>query len=458
MSKRLLIIEDDAALNQMLQLHFTEHGCTTAGVLSCANGLALLRESAFDLILLDQQLPDGTGLQLLQRIREQEPDQLIVMMTGEHDLELAIEAIKQGAADFIHKPIKTGALQIVIDRVLENRRLAREVEALQPAAEDPVKKRELIGRSEAMLQVSKEIGLCAASGAPVLIYGESGTGKEVVARLIHLHSERKGPFVAVNCAAIVDTLLESELFGHEKGAFTGANSRKPGKFELAQDGTLFLDEIGELAPPLQAKLLRALQEQMFERVGGTQQITTNARILSATNRNLMEEAAAGRFRGDLAYRLKVISITLPPLRERREDIPLLTQALIDKIAGKIHTPPLQPTAAALAALQSYHWPGNVRELENVLTQALVQARSGALTPDLLPIRLQHAATDRAMAAPTTTSDGKMFELKTLDQIEAEHIQQVLHQTGGHKGNSCTILGISRPALDRKIKKYSLSLT
>jgi len=457
MSKRLLIIEDDAALNQMLQLHFEDHGFTAVGESTCASGLALLQESAFDLILLDQQLPDGTGLELLRRIHEQDPDQIIVMMTGEHDLELAIEAIKQGAADFIHKPIKADALQIVIDRVLENRRLAREVEALQPAADDPVKKRELIGRSDAMLQVSKEIGLCAASGAPVLISGESGTGKEVVARLIHLHSERKGPFVAVNCAAIVDTLLESELFGHEKGAFTGANSRKPGKFELAQDGTLFLDEIGELAPPLQAKLLRALQEQVFERVGGTQQISSNARVLSATNRDLMEEAAAGRFREDLAYRLKVISIRLPPLRERREDIPLLTQALIEKISGKIHKPPLQPTTAALAALQSYDWPGNVRELENMLTQALVQARSGALTPDLLTIPRQKAGSGLASAKPTSAQTSGGLALKTLDQVEAEHIQMVLNQTGGHKGNSCSILGISRPALDRKIKKYSLTL-
>ncbi len=458
MSKRLLIIEDDSGLNQMLQFHFEENGFTAAGALTCNDGLTLLDESAFDLILLDQQLPDGTGLELLHRIRLQEPDQAIVMMTGEHNLELAIEAIKQGAADFVHKPVKTDEMQIVVDRVLENRRLAREVEALQPAVDDPVKKRELIGRSDAMLQVSKEIALCAGSGATVLISGESGTGKEVVARLIHAHSENKGPFVAVNCAAIVDTLLESELFGHEKGAFTGANSRKLGKFELAQDGTLFLDEIGELAAPLQAKLLRALQEQVFERVGGTQQISTNARVLSATNRDLMDEAAAGRFREDLAYRLKVISITLPPLRKRREDIPLLVQALIEKIARKIHKPALQPTEATLATLQLHDWPGNVRELENVLTQALVQARSGALTPDLLPMKqtANNYGTDNNQAIPSAAVAAASV-LRTLDQVEARHIQQVLNHTGGHKGKSCEILDISRPALDRKIKKYSLIL-
>ena len=457
MSKRLLIIEDDAGLNQMLQLHFEEQEFAVSGALNCSEGLALLQENAFDLILLDQQLPDGTGLELLQRLREQEPDQAVVMMTGAHNLALAIDAIKLGAADFIHKPIKTGELQLVVDRVLESRRLARAVEALQPPPDDPLQRRELIGRSNAMLQVSKEIALCAESGASVLISGESGTGKEVVARLIHAHSERKGPFVAVNCAAIVDTLLESELFGHEKGAFTGANSRKPGKFELAQDGTLFLDEIGELAAPLQAKLLRALQEQVFERVGGTQQISTNARILSATNRDLFAEAVAGRFREDLAYRLKVISIELPPLRKRLEDIPLLTRALIDKISRKIHKPPLQPTAAALTLLQSYDWPGNVRELENILTQALVQARGGALTPELLPIKpaLSPGAPASGQSSPAVSAHSLV--LRSLDQVEAEHIQLILNHTGGHKGKSCDILGISRPALDRKIRKYGLTL-
>ena len=453
MSHTLLIIEDDASLNQMLQLHFEDAGYRVVGVKSCTDGLELLRKSAFDLILLDQQLPDGTGLELLRQLHSEDPGQAIVMMTGQHDLELAIQAIKEGAADFIHKPIKIDQLEIVVDRVLENRRLSREVEALQPDPLDRVEQRGLIGRSEAMLQVSKEIALCATSNANVLIGGESGTGKEVVARLIHTHSGRSGPFVAVNCAAIVDTLLESELFGHEKGAFTGAVGRKPGKFELAQDGTLFLDEIGELASQLQAKLLRAIQEQMFERVGGTQQVTTNARIIAATHRDLFTEAAAGRFREDLAYRLKVVSIQLPPLRERREDIPLLAKALMERIAHKIHKPVLQLTDQALAKLQSHDWPGNVRELENLLTQALVQARSNVLTPDLLPFRESSAPPP---SDPPTETD-TLPVLLTLDQLEAEHIQRVLNHTGGHKGKSCDILGISRPALDRKIKKYELTL-
>jgi transcriptional regulator with PAS, ATPase and Fis domain len=268
-----------------------------------------------------------------------------------------------------------------------------------------------------------------------------------------MHSGRTGAFVAVNCAAIVDTLLESELFGHEKGAFTGANERKPGKFELAEDGTLFLDEIGELAAPLQAKLLRALQEQVIERVGGTRQISCNARVVAATNRDLFAEAAAGRFREDLAYRLRVITIELPALRERNEDIPLLAKALIEKISRKIHKPALPLTEEALALLESHNWPGNVRELENLLTQALVHARGGAITPDLLPI----AAPSKRKEASAENPAAPNQATKTLDQVEAEHIQRVLNHTGGHKGQSCEILDISRPALDRKIKKYGLRL-
>ena len=304
-----------------------------------------------------------------------------------------------------------------------------------------------------MLQVSKEIALSAESNANVLITGESGTGKELVARLIHSHSCRRGPFVPVNCAAIVDTLLESELFGHEKGSFTGATNRKIGKFELAQDGTLFLDEIGELALPLQAKLLRGLQERVFDRVGGTQQIHTNARVIAATNRDLLEEVKQRRFREDLVYRLHVVSIHLPPLRERREDIPLLTIGLLRKIARDLHKPVLPISDTALAMLERYRWPGNVRELENVLTQAMVHARGSVLTPDLISLEAERDPS--TIPAPPRIAAGIYPVLRTMEEVEAEHIQQVLEHTHGHKGKTCEILGISRPALDRKIRKYDL---
>jgi two-component system response regulator AtoC len=402
-----------------------------------------------DLVLLDQQLPDGTGLDLLRRIRESEPGLPVIMMTGRHDLELAIEAIKEGARDFVHKPIRTEELQRTIDSALESRRLTTAVAALQPEADGARSGGELIGRSDAMLAVSKEIALSAESTANVLITGESGTGKEVVARLIHVHSGRPGPFVAVNCAAIVDTLLESELFGHEKGAFTGAAERKIGKFERARDGTLFLDEVGELAPPLQAKLLRALQERVFERVGGNEQIRSNARVIAATNRDLAEEVRAGRFREDLAYRLKVLSIELPPLRQRPEDIALLVPALMERIGRSLQRPALRITDAAMERLRDHDWPGNIRELENVLVQAMLHARGGALTPDLLPL-------PRGRSTPSSAPEPAR-PTQTLQEVEAAHVQRVLDHTAGHKGQACAILGISRPALDRKIRKYGLRL-
>ena len=373
------------------------------------------------------------------------------MMTGVHDLELAIQAIKDGAADFIHKPVKTAVLQQAVDQALAHKPNAEPVQSDAP----PTQIKGLVGRSEAMLQVSKDIALSAESAATVLITGESGTGKEVIARLIHQHSNRSGPFIAINCAAIVDTLLESELFGHEKGAFTGAAARKAGKFELAADGTLFLDEIGELALPVQAKLLRALQERMIEPVGSIQSIATNARVIAATHKDLFKAAAAEQFREDLAWRLSVINIHLPPLRERMEDIPLLARVLLEKAAIHTEKPAPPITDDSMHALMQYDWPGNVRELENTLTQALIHARNAEITPDLLSFKSRHPGPD---AMPIAVESGTETERPcSLEQMESAHVQKVLNYTGGHKGRSSRILGISRPALDRKIKKYGLTL-
>jgi DNA-binding NtrC family response regulator len=457
MTRQLLIIEDDPALGQMLAMHFEDVGFTVETARTCGAGLARLRENRFDVVLLDQQLPDGHGSDLIQAVLASDPGLPVIMMTGQHDLELAIEAIQRGAADFVHKPIKIGELQQTVDRLIRQRDAAQQVPARGEIA--PGLARDLIGRSDAMLAVSKAIALSARSSATVLITGESGTGKEVVARLIHQHSGRTGPFVAVNCAAIVETLLESELFGHEKGSFTGAQARKLGKFEQANDGTLFLDEIGELAPSLQAKLLRALQERLFERVGGNETIATNARVVAATNRDLLAEAAAGRFREDLAYRLKVIRIHMPPLRDRREDIPLLVEGLLTRISERLGQALPAIAEAALAQLCRYDWPGNVRELENRLTQAMVQARTGLITADLLDLDADVGAQDFsgtvAGGGPSASTEASV--LRSLDAVEAEHIQRVLDYTGGHKGKTCEILGISRPALDRKIEKYTLRM-
>ena len=450
MDARVLIIEDDLALNQMLVMHFEDLGCDVLSAQRCEAGLALATGQAVELILLDQQLPDGEGIDLLPRLLQVQPDAAVVMMTGQHDLELAIQAIKTGAREFVHKPLKVNTLQATVDKVLAQRGTTTRTQAETPTT--PV--RDLIGRSDAMLEVSKQIALSAANTATVLIHGESGTGKEVVARLIHQHSNRKGSFIAINCAAIVDTLLESELFGHEKGAFTGADRTKPGKFELAEDGTLFLDEIAELAPPLQAKLLRALQERMVERVGGTTSIEVNARIIAATHQDLFVRAQAGAFREDLAYRLNVIGIELPPLRDRPDDIPLLAVALLDKAARQHDQMPPRLTENTLEALQRYSWPGNVRELENVLTQAMVLARDGEIMENHLRFR-QAPGTPPGNTVQPMPDDALV--LRSLEEVEAEHIQRVLNHTGGHKGRSCDVLGISRPALDRKIQKYGLSL-
>ena len=445
MKPELLIIEDDSSLSQMLTLHFEDQGMKVHTAHHCREALEQLAAHSPDLILLDQQLPDGLGSELIPKILERQPDVRIIMMTGVHDLELAIQAIQQGAADFIHKPVKTSVLQAAVDKALS-------WTPGNTAQTDPGEPniRELIGRSQAMLEVSKQIALSAQSTATVLITGESGTGKEIVARLIHQYSGRQGRFVAINCAAIVDNLLESELFGHVKGAFTGATANKAGRFQQAQDGTLFLDEIGELAPQLQAKLLRALQEQSVEPVGGNQTIPVNARIIAATHRDLFEAAREGLFREDLAYRLDVINIQLPPLRERTEDIPLLVQALLGRAAHKMEraTPPLEEDA--MKKLLQHPWPGNVRELENVLTQALVQARDGSISADL--IRFHETRTEES------TETAPDSPLQTLEEVEARHIQKVLDHTGGHKANSCRILGISRPALDRKIRKYQLRVS
>jgi len=445
----VLIVDDDYGLAQMLTMHFEDQGYTVASAATCREALERFRDTPADLILLDYQLPDGTGLEVLETIHRENAEVPIIMMTGVHDLELAIEAIKLGAKDHVHKPLKTADLDNAVAKALAHRRLSAQVAALKSEPEPPPSLGDLIGKSDAMLQVSKEIALTASSDASVLIVGESGTGKEVVARTIHTHSNRQGPFIAVNSAAIVDTLLESELFGHEKGAFTGAVSRKMGKFEIAGDGTLFLDEIGELALSLQAKLLRVLQEHTFERVGGNQSISTNARIIAATNRDLEEEVREKRFREDLYYRLNVIQIELPTLRARKEDIELLTKALLDKIGRALHKPPLRLTDVALRKLLGYAWPGNVRELENVLTQAMVRARDVLLVPELLQL-----PEDRGVDSATPAA-GDSGPLLSLEEVEAAHIQRVLNYTRGHKGQTCEILGISRPALDRKIGKYAL---
>jgi two-component system response regulator AtoC len=417
----------------------------------------LVAEIVPDIVLLDQILPDGSGLEVMQQLLEQSPGLPIIMMTGAHDLELAIKAIQGGAYDFVYKPVQPNELSQTLSRALKQRRLERETDASSAAQKPAGAPSEMIGQSRVMLEISKEIALIAKYDTRILISGESGTGKEVVARAIHSHSDRPGRFLVVNCAATAPHQLKSELFGHEKGAFAGAVYRKLGKFELASDGTLFLDKISELAPPLQDRLLRVLQEGTFERIGSTKQLTTQARVIAATQRDLAAEVKAGRFREDLLYELSVISLQVPPLRERREDIPLLAEGLMTRLADTLHRPPLHITEAVMNLLLAYDWPGNVRELENVIIQALVHARNNVFTPDLLVPSIRGQTLVLPPAVPSDSFWNSSGRPLSLDELEAWHIQRVLNETNGHKGRTCHILGISRPALDRKIGKYGLQL-
>lgn len=443
MSAQLLIVEDDRALNMSLALHFSDAGYQVAGVTGIAEAITWCGAAIPDIVLLDQHFPDGRGIDLLRDIAAMHRDAKVIMMTGAHDLELAIQAIKAGAFDFVHKPLQLDELSHVVGRALEHQRLMQQVLTLTEPTQATLGRGMLVGGSRAMLAISKEIGLIADSPARVLITGETGTGKELIARAIHGHSRRRGLFLAVNCAALVETLMESELFGHEKGAFTGAVARKPGKFELAAEGTLFLDEIGELGLPLQAKLLRVLQDGTFARVGGTQSLVTSARVIAATNRDLTGEVRAGRFREDLYYRLNTVRLRVPPLRERYDDIPPLVDVLLERIAAELHRPRLRATAAALRALQQHDWPGNVRELQNVLTQCAIRARTPVLDARLLA--LPDGRPDQR-AGPVAAPD------RTLAEVEAEYIERVLQHTGNVKSRACAILGISRPALDRKLRR------
>ncbi|MCU7917058.1 MAG: sigma-54 dependent transcriptional regulator [Candidatus Thiodiazotropha sp. (ex Epidulcina cf. delphinae)] len=448
----VLIIEDDEVFSELLVMHLEDrnHVPHTASTLKQAR--QLLAESIPDAILLDQQLPDGFGTDILKEIADHSPHPPVIMITGVSDNTLAIQAMGLGAHDFIRKPMDELGLDTTLSNALKSHRLSRQVSAITNTQDYQVDIGQIVGRSPSILEICKTIGSVASRNAPVLITGKSGTGKEVVARALHNHSGRTGLFLPINCSALAENLLESELFGHEKGSFTGAIVRKEGKFEQTADGTLFLDELGEMSASLQAKLLRVIQDGSFERVGGTQTMRSNARILAATNRDLKIMVGAGHFREDLFYRLNVVHIHLPSLRERMEDLPLLTEYLLSKINALQHTAVKHIAETAWRRMKEYQWPGNIRELENILTRAAVLARSDTITADLLAlpdsIETKGFETNKII-------DGIPPQLLSLDELENEHIKKILEYTHWHKGKACEILGISRPALDRKITKYEL---
>jgi two-component system response regulator AtoC len=448
---RILIVDDDRSIRELLSMHLEERGFGVVSAATGAEGFRMAEEATPSAIVLDMRLPDASGLDLIPELKKRAAEAPVLMITAHHDMATTILAMKAGAFDYIHKPIDIQAFDVALDRALEVRRLSKGTDYLSVETNRAFKMDDIVGTSPAMQQLFKDVGRVAASHATVLIQGESGTGKELIARVIHSYSAAQKPFIGINCSAIVDTLLESELFGHEKGAFTGAQQAKPGKFELAEDGSIFLDEIGELSQNLQAKLLRVLQEREVERVGGVRRIAIKARILAATNRELAEEVKAGRFREDLYQRLKVVTLALPPLRDRPEDIPPLVEHLIVKINQRLRKNLRRVPREVLEKLQKRSWPGNVRELENVLTRAAVLSQGDMLLEEHLVE--QKPSARPVLAPPPPPADARV---QTLDEVEREHIARVWTLTRGHKGKTCQILGISRPTLERKLRKYGLN--
>ncbi len=454
--ENLLLVDDDSSLLETLKMHF-EDRLDKAGnpflVTAAGHGkeaLRLVERDKPDLIILDMMLPDGSSLDILPTFRKLAPNSPVIIITAHYDMETTIRAMKLGAFDYLHKPFRDpSALDAVVDRAMEVRRLSRK--AMTRPSVVPTRVGDIVGVSARMQGILKEVGKIAASRASVLITGESGTGKELIAKVIHNFSdENERPFVGINCSAIVDTLLESELFGHEKGSFTGAQNSKPGKFEIAEQGTVFLDEIGDLSLPLQAKLLRVLQEREFERVGGVKRIPLQARVIAATNRLLENEVNQSRFREDLFQRLKVVTLEMPPLRERKEDIPVLVQHLLAKINEKVHKQVTTVPVDVMRHLCALHWPGNVRELENVLTRAVVLSPGGVLLREYLPSFDNEPNSLLRKAKPEP--------LASLAEVERVHILKALDATSGHKGKACQLLGISRPTLERKLRKYRHGLS
>ena len=449
---KILIVDDDVASCRTLQLHLGTLGHKVKTAHSVDDGLAAAQQGVPELVILDIRMPGKSGLEGLPEFKQRFPHTHFIMITAFHDMDSTIDAMQKGAEDYIHKPIDIDELEGSIEKICKN--LKPEEQLLAASGHEGGNPLAMVGRSRAMKEVFKTIGLVAKSPATVLITGESGTGKELVARAIHRASSRPdGPFVAINCAALVDTLLESDMFGHERGSFTGATSQQEGKFALAHGGSIFLDEIGEMSPAMQAKLLRVLQYKEFTPLGAKKAQTTNARIIAATNVDLSANVADGSFREDLFYRLQVINIHLPPLRERKEDLMDLIQTLLCRINKELHRNVSHIAKEVLNCFESYHWPGNVRELENILMKAVALSSGDTITQSHLPIGICNNP-DCSGSLSILLND-KPAERWSLEEMEQIHIARVLEACRWHKGHACDILGISRPRLRRMIKQYGL---
>ncbi len=468
----LLVIDDEPSILHAFRRCFRDSDLVVSTASTAAEGVRVVEQSRPDAVVVDVHLPDGSGLSTFERIRAVDARIPVILVTGHGTTDLAIEAMKRGAFEYVLKPLDLPQMRELVARACASSRLMHVPAVVadeEPAAEQADA---LVGRCTAMQEVYKAIGRVAPTDASVLILGESGTGKELVARAIYQHSKRADkPFLAINCAAIPDTLLESELFGHEKGAFTGAERKRIGKFEQCSGGTLFLDEVGDMTPMTQAKILRLLQEQAFERLGGNETVQTNVRLIAATNCDLEALVAEGKFRKDLYFRLNVFTIRLAPLRERGDDLDLLVDYYLKRFARELQRPAPSLAPEALAALRAYRWPGNVRELQSVLKQGILQTPPGGV---LLPEYFSTAIAEARVAAVPATVEEAPFSWnrfvaerigagtdnlyrEALELMEREVLIGVLRHTGGNQVQAARILGITRGSLRTKIKALNISI-
>jgi two-component system nitrogen regulation response regulator GlnG len=468
MNEKVLIVDDDESVRWVLKKALEKEGIQTVLAKDAHEGFRVLDSDRIDLVLMDIRMPGMNGLDALDRMKQEGKDVAVVIMTAQATMQNAIEAMRRGAYDYITKPFDLNEVSILVKKALDVRRLSQEVDTLRAEVREKYEGG-LVGQTPAMQEIYKTIGRVAESDATVLIHGESGTGKELVARAIHYHSKRAGrPFVAVNSAAIPSELLESELFGHEKGAFTGAVARKIGKFEAAAGGTLFLDEIGDMSLSLQGKLLRVLQEREFERVGGTEPIRTDVRVIAATHHTLEKMVRENRFREDLFYRLNVIQINIPPLRKRKEDIIPLAEHFLQKHQAGMGGMKKAFTPETMKVLRAYDWPGNVRELENAVQRAVTLAQGDKIFPDALPQQLFKPGLGITISFENFLEEklsdlvdrlggldqGDIYDL-VMQRVEKPLITFVLRKTEGNQVRAANLLGINRNTLRKKIKELGI---
>ncbi len=463
---KILLVDDDSRLVNAFSHILTRRGHSVVATGTAEEGLALLENEAPEIVVLDIHLPGGSGLDAFKQIKERGYQAPVIVMTGESTMQNAVEAMALGAYSYQLKPFEPEEMLKTIEQGLEDFRIRQEIGADHELPDQPVSGT-IIGRSPAMQEVYKSIGRVAPTDATVMIRGESGTGKELVARFIHDYSRRStAPFVAVNCLAIPESLLESELFGHEKGAFTGADARRIGRFEQARGGTLFLDEIGDIPPSVQGKILRVLQERVFHRVGGEQILNADVRVMTATSRNVEQAVRDGQFRDDLLYRLNVVTIRLPPLRERPDDIPALVDAFVRRFAAELQIDAPKVSSEALAVLSAYRWPGNVRELEHCVCRALVFQRGAVLHPEHIKTALgmdqdqdggnaslrTEQLRDAVHGHLLTHGGGKAFD-SLSDQVESLLLHEALRLAGGNQARAARLLGLPRQTFRAKLSRH-----